>query len=199
MLYSTKRRWIVGLSLILLIILYAFKNYSMMWRIIAALFSLWLFYFVDHAFDVKFHIRHYLYIIFFIIFAHLLSPLYYLYPGYDKLLHLALPILGSVLIFFLVDKLKIKFKWKLLITFTSMLAFLTVFELIEFGVDYFWDLKLQGVFLRDASGLGKYKLVMDRNDDTMIDLILGLIGAGIFAGGKTITRFFNKRSCKIRR
>ena len=64
--------------------------------------------------------------------------------------------------------------------------FLSIFEIIEFLLDQFFDLKLQGVFLRDISGISKFDIMMDKNDDTMIDLILGTIGSAIFTGYKTI-------------
>ena len=61
-----------------------------------------------------------------------------------------------------------------------------MFEIVEFLLDTFFDLKLQGVFLKSQEGLTKLKLVMDKNDDTMIDLIFGAIGSLAFAGYKFI-------------
>ena len=69
-------------------------------------------------------------------------------------------------------------------------------------IEFNWALKLSpenGLnesILRDITGLEKYKLVIDKNDDTMIDLILGTAGTIIFVIGKTITNLFNKKSKK---
>ena len=104
-----------------------------------------------------------------------------------------MPILGSIMVFFLVDKLKIEFKWKLLLTFTTLIALLTVLEVGEFAMDKLWDIKAQGVYIRDISGLEKYNLVMDRNDDTMTDIILGMFGSTIFSIVKLGTYYYNKR------
>ena len=194
--YSTKRRLIIGISIVLLIILYIFKNYNFMIRVAGVLFGLWIFYFVDHAFKAKFYFRHYVYILTILVFGILLSTFYWSYPNYDKILHLIMPILGSIMIFFLVNKLKIKFQWKLLITFTAVLSMLALLEIGEYLFDIFLDLKAQGVYIRDISGLEKYNLVLDRIDDTMIDLMLGTAGAIIFSVGKTFCYFYNKRYCK---
>ena len=109
-----------------------------------------------------------------------------------------MPILGSIMVFFLVDKLKIDFKWKLLLTFTTLVALLTVLEVGEFAMDKLWDIKAQGVYIRDISGLEKYNLIMDRNDDTMTDLILGMFGATIFSIVKLGIYYYNKRYGRIK-
>ncbi len=56
-----------------------------------------------------------------------------------------------------------------------------MFELGEYALDYFFDLKLQGVYLRDLQGLEKFNLIVDRIDDTMIDLFLGILGSSLYA------------------
>ena len=193
MLFKTKRRLIIGISIILLLLLYAFKNYLFLAKVAGIIFGLWLFYFIDHAFHAHFHIRHYFYILAILILGILFSPFYWIYPNYDKILHLIMPILGSIMVFFLVDKLKIEFKWKLLLTFTTLIALLTVLEVGEFAMDKLWDIKAQGVYIRDISGLEKYNLVMDRNDDTMTDIILGMFGSTIFSIVKLGTYYYNKR------
>ena len=194
--YKLKRRLIIGISIILLIILYIFKNYNFMIRVAGVIFGLWAFYFLDHAFGIRFHLRHYIYIIIILIFGIFLSPLYYISESYDKILHLAMPILASIMVFFIVNKMKIKFQWKLLITLTSMLSILAVLEIGEYLFDMFLDFKLQGVYLRDLSGLEKYDLVLNKNDDTMIDMMLGFAGAIIFSISKSVCYFYNKRHSK---
>lgn len=76
----------------------------------------------------------------------------------------------------MVSKLNLKIKWELTFTLFIVLGSLTLFEIGEYGLDHFFDLKLQGVFTRDASGLEKYVLVQDPLTDTMYDLILGVLG-----------------------
>ncbi|RZD30737.1 hypothetical protein CXT76_01780, partial [Candidatus Parvarchaeota archaeon] len=93
--------------------------------------------------------------------------MYFLYPQYDKFQHLIQPILFSSIIFFMISKLKLELKWKLTFTFFIMVGLLSIFELGEYILDYFFNLKLQGVFLRNLQGLEKYNILMDRNDDTM--------------------------------
>lgn len=190
--YKTKRRLIIGISLLLLVLLYVFKNYSFMIRAVSVIFGLLIFYFFDHAFQLHFHFRHYVYILIILIFGILLSPFYFFSEIYDKILHLLMPILGSIVVFFVISKAETDLKWKLLITLTSMVFFLTMIEIGEYLFDVFLDLKLQGVYLRDLSGLEKYKLVLGENDDTMIDLILGTAGSLFFILGKT-AGFYYKR------
>ena len=111
----------------------------------------------------------------------LLSPLYYVYPQYDKIQHLLQPIMLSSIIFHMIWRLDLKLKWKIVFVFFVVVGILGIFEIGEFLLDFFFDMKLQGVFLRDIQGLEKYNLLLDRNDDTMIDLSLGTIGSGIYS------------------
>ena len=191
--YKNKRRLILGISILLLVFFYVFKNYSSFSRAGSFILGLLIFYFWDHAFQVHLKFRHYLYIIFILFCGMLLAPLYYTYDIYDKILHFTMPILASFIVFFMVNQLKIDFKYKLLITLTSVVTILVILEIGEYLFDQFWNLKLQGVYLRDSSGLTKYQLVLDRNDDTMIDLILGFLGSLIFVIGKSLTHIFHKR------
>jgi len=190
--YKTKRKFIVSVSLALLLLLYLFKNYSSSVRVVSVIFGLAIFYFIDHAFAVQFRLRHYIYMFVVLLFGIMLSPLYYLSEIYDKVLHLLMPILGCTIVFFSVDKLKLEFKWKLLLTLTSLISILVILEIGEYLFDIFLDLKLQGVYIRDISGLQKYNLVLDKIDDTMIDLILGVLGCGIFSVGKLIFYYYKK-------
>lgn len=175
--YKNKRRLILGFYALLFVLLYIIKNYSFLIRASGVIFGLAVFYFIDHAFLLKFKFRHYLYILAILILGILLSPFYWMFENYDKALHLIMPILGSAIIFFIVNKMKIKFQWKLIITLAVIISCLTLLEIGEYTFDAFLDFKLQGVYIRNISGLEKYNLVMDRNDDTMMDLILGTLGS----------------------
>ena len=191
--YENKRRLIIGISLFLLLVFYLFKNLSTSLRIFGFIFGLIIFYLADHMFEIDFKLRHYIYIIIILSFGILFSPLYFLSESYDKALHLIMPIFGCLLIFHIVDRKNLELQWKLFITFMFILSFLTIHEIGEYLLDFIWDLKLQGVYLRDVSGFEKLNLVMSKNDDTMMDLILGMIGVLLFIAGKTISYCYNKK------
>src|SRR3989344_571588 len=111
-LYRHKRRTIILISIILLLIIYLFKNASITLRATSTILFLAFFYFIDHYFNIKFRPIHYIFIILIGIFSLMLSPLYYLYPNYDKVQHLIQPLLISTILFFMINKLKIKTEWK---------------------------------------------------------------------------------------
>jgi|TARA_Y100000034_G_scaffold79823_1_gene95815 hypothetical protein len=197
--YKTKRRFILGLSLLLFILFYFFKNTSTLLRIFATLAGLVSFYIFDHYFNIDFELKHYLYILLIAFFGILLSPLYFMSENYDKILHLIIPILTGGIVFFLVNKQNLTLKWKLVTTLLFTIAILTIFEIIEFSLDKLWDLKLQGVYIRDITGLEKFNIIMDKNDDTMIDLIIGILGSLIFTFYKVIKIMLNKLKRHSRR
>jgi len=181
-----KRVIYISTGVVILLGLYLLKNTNYFLRISTFIFSIVLFYFTDVFFNLKFKNKHYLILGIISAAGILFSPLYFISSSYDKILHLISPFLISILIFFLIDTTNLKFSTKLLITFSIVVMFLSLFEIIEFALDQFFDLKLQGVFLRDISGIAKLNLVMGKHDDTMIDLILGTIGAIAFGGYKTL-------------
>ena len=80
----------------------------------------------------------------------------------------------------MISKHKMDMKWKLAFTMISVTAILTMHELIEYSLDIFFDLKLQGVFIRDLGGIEKLNIIQTQIDDTMIDLILGIAGTLTF-------------------
>ena len=189
---NQKKVTYIYIGILILLFLYALKNTSYFVRVSTFLFSILLFYITDLFFKLKFKNYHYLIFILTSAAGILMSPLYFISTNYDKILHLISPILLSILIFYLADKTNLKFSTKLLITFSVILSFLALFEIGEYLLDLLFDLKLQGVFLRDISGISKLRIIMDRNDDTMIDLILGAIGSLIFTTYKTIIFNFKK-------
>lgn len=177
----------IVIGAIILLVLYALKNTSYFLRSSTFIFAILLFYLTDVFFNLDFKMRHYITVIIISTTGILLSPLYFLYPGYDKILHFISPFLLGFLVYFLLDKTKIKFTTKLFLTFSVVVMFLTLFEMIEFGVDRFFDLKLQGVYT-----MNKLKILMNRNDDTMMDLILGALGTLIFTGYQTLEFNYKK-------
>ena len=83
---------------------------------------------------------------------------------------------GSI-VFHIISKSKLNLKWNLTFVFFVLMGTLALFEIGEYLLDVFFDLKLQGVFLRDIQGLQKFDILLDKIDDTMIDLVIGLIGS----------------------
>ena len=175
--YGNKRRAILAVSVLILGLLYAFKNMSFFVRALSAIGLLSVFYIIDHYFDMNFKAGHYFIILFIAIIGFLLSPLYFIYPQYDKILHLVNPALFGVIVFYMVSKLKLKLKWKLVFVFFVIAGTVGLLEIGEYLLDYFFNLKLQGVFLRNLQGLQKFDILLGRIDDTMVDMSLGFIGA----------------------
>jgi len=190
--YKRKRRLIIGISLFLLLVFYLFKNISTSFRIFSFIFGIFIFYLVDHMFDIDFKLSHYLNIIAILALSWLFAPLYYLSPLYDKILHLTMPILAGILIFYIVDKQKLNLQWKLWIVFLFVVSTLAFFEIGEYLMDQLWNFNFQGVYLR-VSNFEKLNLTMSKIDDTMIDLILGVIGSLLFVSWKTISFFYHRR------
>ena len=104
-----------------------------------------------------------------------------------------MPVLMSVMTFFMVNKLPLKNKWKIWYTFAVVVAILGVFELVEYSLDTFFDFKLQGVFLRDSSGLDKFQIIQEPHEDTMIDLLLGVIGSTGYIIYKSLSLKFKRQ------
>ena len=181
--YRKKRVAVIIFSLLLLIILYLFQEASTWLRALSTIAVLALFYSADHVFDIRFRQRHYTYVTLILIFSFLLSPFYFYYPSYDKIQHFIQPMLVCSIIFYTVNKINMELKWKIVFTFFIVVAILGIFEIGEFALDSFFNLKLQGVYLRDTQGLEKFHLLLDPLDDTMVDMILGIMGAGIYCVG----------------
>ncbi len=179
---------------VVLVILYALKNTNYFVRISGFLLSVLLFYLVDFFFKLEFKPHHYLIFLLVATTGILFSPLYFISTSYDKILHFLSPLFISILVFFLVNKLKCKFSVKLLLTFTIIISILSLFEIGEYLLDQLVDWKLQGVYLRDITGLTKFNIIMDKNDDTMIDLIFGTFGTLFFVLTKMGIRYFKKFS-----
>ena len=81
----------------------------------------------------------------------------------------------------MINKLKLALKWKITFTVFSVAGILGIFEIGEYILDLFFNLKLQGVYLRDLKGLEKFHLILNPLDDTMADMSLGLLGSSIYA------------------
>ncbi len=177
------KRWIVGvISLLVLIAIYLFKDsasitlrYSTFIGLIVA------FYIIDHLFDIQFKLKHYLFVIIIGTATLFLSHLYFIYPQYDKLQHLILPTFLCSIVFFMINKLKLALKWKVTFTVLGVVGLLGMFEITEYLLDLLFNLKLQGVYLRDIKGLEKFHLILNPLDDTMADMSFGILGSSLYA------------------
>ncbi len=184
---SKHKRWLLaGVSLLVLLGLYLFQNLATPMRVFGFLFGLFVFYIIDEMFKIEFKLIHYYEIMIILAGGILFSALYGIYPIYDKILHFLLPIIGCFLMFHIVDKQKLTFEWKMWVVFLFIITFLAFHEIGEYLMDLLWDMKLQGVYIRDIGNSVKLNLAMSKIDDTMIDLILGALGSFIFIIGKTI-------------
>jgi hypothetical protein len=188
---KNKRRGISVFLVLAVLILYALKNSSYFIRLASSVGALLAVYAIDNLFKLDLKVHHYLMICGMILSGFLLSNFYYIYPNYDKILHFVQPALLFFIIFYLVSKLDLPYKWELTFTFFIVVALLGLFETGEYALDRLFDLKLQGVFLRGVQGLEKYNIILDRNADTMIDLSLGTLSAGLCAIGCALWVVFN--------
>src|SRR4030042_5835164 len=159
----TKKYLYVVTALFLLVLLYALKNTSYFARASSFIAAFVVFFIIDTIFGLKFRNRHYIIFIFIAATGILFSPLYYIYPNYDKILHLISPFLFCLLIYYLVNKIQgISLPVKLFLTVSIVVSLLAFWELFEFGLDKAYDLKMQGVWIRDVTGMGKINMIMDR-------------------------------------
>src|SRR3989338_210349 len=103
--YTKKRGIIILATALLLVMIYFFKNSSFSLRAIATIAALVIFYGLDHVYDIRYRKRHYVFMFIILVFTVMFSPIYYLYPSYDKLQHFFLPMLVTSLVFYMVNKL----------------------------------------------------------------------------------------------
>jgi hypothetical protein len=179
--YHAKRRTTLALAIVILAMIYFFKDEGFLLRTISAASFILFFYAIDHWFDIRFKPIHYVFIVLIAIASLLLSPLYFIYPQYDKIQHFIQPILLSSIVFHMVSHLKLELKWRLIFTFFIIIGILGMFEMAEYTLDRFFDWKLQGVYIRDITGLNKLELLSEPIDDTMIDLFFGFAGTCFYA------------------
>lgn len=178
--YRVKRIGVIVTSVILILMVYFLKDSFFIMRVVTSIALFIFFYSVDHFFQLRFKGRHYIFVLLIAVFSLLLSPLYFVYPNYDKIQHLIQPMLLCSIIFHMTSKIKMSLRWKIIFAFFITTSLLGLFEIGEYLLDYLFDLKLQGVFLRDLSGLNKYHLLQAPIDDTMVDLSYGFAGTLIY-------------------
>jgi hypothetical protein len=190
-----KRRTIFATAVIIffMYILYYFIGTDHLAGAIAYILTVSFFYIADKIFALDFKKHHYIILIFMATAGILFSPVYFILPTYDKVLHFFFPFLGSFLIFYLVNKkFKMDFRTKVIFTFTIMITLISFEEMIEYLLDVFLDMKLQGVYagnrvLFESAPADQLIVIYHRITDTMLDLILGTIGSFLFMVMKIIT------------
>lgn len=199
---KTKRGLIFIAIFILFIALvlsnYFFSNfYYFFTEFILAVCFLLAFHFLDHFLNIQFELKHYLYVMLILFAGILFSPIYYIYYSYDKVLHFVIPVLWCIVVYYLVDKLRISFWSKLLFTFSIVVSSLVFLEIIEYSLDTIFGHTFQGVYLTaDFHTLERMDLILSKIDDTMIDLIFGVGGSLLFVIGKSLSYFYKRRYSK---
>ena len=139
------------------------------------------FYIFDKTFNIEFQKKHYILMSIIVLTGPtLVVPLLNATMHYDKLLHFIHPILLSSIVFFIISKLKIKKLHALYITFFIVLASFAIFEIIEYAGDLLFKWGIQGNYVRGTGGELGGQILIAPIDDTMIDLTLGMIGAGVY-------------------
>ncbi|MBU3912980.1 MAG: hypothetical protein KKE50_02695 [Nanoarchaeota archaeon] len=186
----TKKTVLISVVCLILFILQFFLEGVPVMGTAAVIMYLAAFLVIDKVFKIHFKLAHYLLLIFMVIMGVTIGGFaYFLYPQYDKILHATLPFFGAIILFYALNKTALSFKMKLFLTFTTVMTFLTLQEIGEYLLDVFLNLKLQGVYLtQKVRGLEVLTEYLDKNDDTMIDLLLGLISCMVFTLYKIIDR-----------
>lgn len=186
--YKEREFWFVTAVAVLSLALYIFIDSSFFIRSVTTVLFLTIFYVGDRIYHIEFKDKHYLFFIIIVTMGVLASPLYFIYPQYDKIQHLLMPILMSSMAYHMVNKLPLERKWKIWYTFYIVVALLGIFELAEYSIDRVFDFKLQGVYLRDLSGISKLHIIQSPIDDTMMDLFFGTLGASIYGIYRSIKK-----------
>ena len=179
-LHTEQKFWFVTIVAIIAIAFYIFVDTSFLIRSVATVIFLAVFYVGDRLYEIHFENKHYLFFIAMVCMGVLASPLYFIYPQYDKLQHFILPILVGSMAYHMVNKLKLEDKWKIWYTFYIVVALVGMWELAEYSIDHFFDFNLQGVYARDATGIEKLQTLQEPIDDTMIDMFFGVLGASLY-------------------
>jgi hypothetical protein len=196
--YKAKRRIVFSISVAVLALLFLFRNVSFIILALSSVALLIVVYIADHLFDIRFKPRHYFFAVFIAVTGFLLSDLYTIYPTYDKILHFVLPMMLSSAVLHMILELKLKLNWALIFTFFIVSGSVGIFEIGEYALDSFFDLKLQGVVLRNIQEFGdKLEFIQEPLDDTMIDMSLGMLGSIFYIS--TIALFYRKRFALHRR
>ena len=180
-----KPRLIIVLCSLFLLLLYVARSLSAVALFLISALSLFLFNYIDRTYKYHFPRRYYLYIFTIVGLGPLIGAgeapfgLFYRSIVYDKFLHSFLPLLLCIIIFYMIDKnFNINLKWKLLMTAFMVFGILGIFEIGEYISDKYFDTIFQGVYSNIIKS--KANVIQNPLDDTMRDLIAGVLGSLIF-------------------
>ena len=142
-----------------------------------ASFLLMLFYVLDSVFNLEFKPVHYFFMTLAATVNLIYGPYSFIYFYGDKINHFLQPFCYTVIFTHMAGRLRIKNKWKLVFAFFIVMGILGMFEVAEFGLDKFYDAKLQGVYLVNLQHHGQIYLALDPITDTDLDLLTGMLAA----------------------
>jgi len=164
---------------VILIIVFAFAKVMPLLTGIMAITVIFYFYMIDKTLRIEFTRKHYIFFIAIVFFGLILNPLYEILVFYDKVLHFFLPMLYASIVYFAISKLGINLKLKLVFVFFVVIGTLTLFEIGEYFGEIIFGIETQGVYVRTGNA-GESELYLDKFDDTMIDLSLGVVGTFLY-------------------
>ena len=169
-------------------LVFSARNLSLVIRLATTISVLFSFYLLDYVANLQLRMRHYVFVITILLAGVMLSPLYFLFGWYDKVLHLIQPMFLASIVLYIVTPLNISSRWKFFFTFFVVLGGLGLFEVGEYLIDVAFDSKLQGVFRLTGVGL---VLVQSRIDDTIVDLLFGVVSTLVYLFG--VALFWSKK------
>jgi hypothetical protein len=177
---KNKKILIILFLTLFLLIGYLFDALFPILSLLELALAITIFYLIDKTFKINFKAIHYLLVTLMFIVGVSFSCFYYVYPLYDKILHLINPFLITLIIFYVVDKQPLSLSKKWGITFCILMTFATLHEIGEYLLDTFLGTTTQGAYLIDPDFANKLRPIQSKIDDTMMDIILGAIGSLLF-------------------
>ena len=196
MLFKNKRRVIILFTCLLLLLLYVTRSLSILIPFSLTIIAIFLFSYIDRAFHFDFPEVYYVYVFAIFVLGTIIGPgnppfgLYYRDIFFDKVLHFLNPILMCAIMFYILNRLSISIKWKLLMTIGLVFGILGLWEIGEYVSDVFFGTGHQGVYVKDFVSKLREQQLSDPLTDTMRDLIFGLIGSITFVTYKFLHFYF---------
>lgn len=196
MLFKTKRRAIITFVSLLILILYFSRSLSILIPFSVTVLALLLFRYIDKSFKFNFPDVYYVYVFAIFVLGTIIGPgtppfgLYYREIFYDKMLHTLSPFLISAIMFFILNRLDITLRWKLVMTVGLVFGILGIFEIGEYLSDVWFGTLNQGVYFKEFVETVKVQETSDPLTDTMSDLIFGLFGSLAYIGYKVFRYHF---------
>lgn len=115
------------------------------------------------------------------VFGEIFLGLFYIFPRFDKVIHLLSPLAICAFLYFLLEHRVPDKKMRLLFSASILLSFELMWEILEYFFDQIFHTVLQGVA---QIGMESFNtgptLIMPRFQDTIYDMALNLVGAVLF-------------------